>query len=256
MRGTLVPFMVASLATAGSPTLTREERVKSLFAAHPDHTVSSLVDRFDRTDYSRVLIGFAEAEGRTAPVSVIVVATRAASTTVTAGRHIVVVVDPAWLERTDLSAGERDLALVYASAWIRQLEAIVANGQPGEVEHFMPYQRGALTPGDVKAIFPRDLEAQLAVCRYADEHGLLNLSGLTRAYARGGIPAVVSFAIDEAIRDPEVAPLQEEFIRWGAVFLKEHLPPSAPVVPRQPSKRLAVPPASPPFCRVTPRPII
>lgn len=243
MRLVIFPFLIAGLAIANPAPLTRDERLKALFAAHPDHTISSLVDRFDRTDYSRVLIGFAEAEGRTAPVSTVVVAIKAAAGPLTAGRHIVVIVDPAWLERTDLTAGERELALVYAGAWIRQLETIIAGGLPGELEHFMPYQRGALTAADVKAIFPRDLEAQLAVCRYAEEHDLLNFSGLTRTYAQGGLRALVSYAIEEATHDPEVAPLEAEFSRWGAVFLKEHLPPLAsptspkPTPPVQPAWR-------------------
>lgn len=210
-----------------SPTAGQERQIKDLFRKHPTAAVRATLGNLDRTDASRVLIWMSVVHGSEAPMSAAVVdITKSAWPSVKAGRHVALVVNPDWLD-LNLPQGQRQLVLVYVTIWINQLQDVLENGEPGEAEHFMSFNRDSLTADDIRAIFPRDLEAQLAMCRFAAANHLLDLDPVTRSYRAGGVQAMVALAISESTQSQSVAKFAAVFKEVGAWFVEQHtLPPT------------------------------
>jgi hypothetical protein len=186
---------------------TREDRVAAILRTHDDAVVRTYYERLTMQGPERIELAFNRSV-RVAPMCVYL-----------AGRpgdeHILLAVDPVWLERPNVSGAERQLAMVYAAHWIGHLDQVRLNLAPNQFgQPATPWE--PMTPRVAGEVFKQDLLAMLAMCQFATERGLTDATELSRSYAQHGRKGLVSVMLTQAtrVRPPSdvLAPeLREEY---------------------------------------------
>jgi hypothetical protein len=218
MRTALSCLVLLLAMFANASAQTREERIMAILSTHLDHSVQQVAARLDQTGNQRIELSYDTRLVRVTPVF-------AYLTGPDGDQHILLVVDPRWLESTSVTTEERQLAMVYAMYWIDVLDSVRTSDDRSMSDGLLRSLLVAkISPQLVDVLFGHDLQAMLKVCYFARNHDMLDATDMTRAYAQHGLHGIASMVISQITRTP--APLNEELevqlVMTASRFIAKH----------------------------------
>jgi hypothetical protein len=216
MRTALSCLVLLLAAFANASAQTREERVKAILSVHLDQSVQQVSARLDQAGGQRIELSYDARLVRVTPVFAYLTGPHH-------DQHILLVIDPDWLESSSISTAERQLAMVYAMYWIDVLDGVrTSDSRSASDELLRSLLVAKMQPELVDVLFGHDLHAMLKVCHFARNHDMLEATDMTRAYARNGLHGIASMVISQVTRAPVSEKLEQQLVMTASRFIAKH----------------------------------